>query len=180
MADNKSSRPDRVGKHGSGFYGLTIPRPESKVQRTTRDTSGGSETERASNADSIREGRAVSGQDSGDAEVNPVEEWEDEPNTDIIKALLQSDEPGSNEQAEKLARQKLQAQAKRLTPPSFGAVRAMNTNHYALITEKDESGWTAELRDLDGKDRVWLGAGPSELDAISNALMKFFESVPVT
>ena len=44
-------------------------------------------------------------------------EWDDEPNTDIIEALIDSDPP----LAEHLARKKLHAIAKRPTPEAFPA-----------------------------------------------------------
>ena len=48
-------------------------------------------------------------------------EWMDEPDTEVIRRLRDSDEPGSSEEAERLMRKKLHCQARRITssfPPS--------------------------------------------------------------
>lgn len=50
--------------------------------------------------------------------------------------------------------------------------------HYVLITENDDTGWEAELRNVDS-DRFWVGSGVSELDAIGDCLQKAMSSMGV-
>jgi len=58
--------------------------------------------------------------------IVPIEEdWdEDEPTTGLIRQLIESDKPGSSEEAERLMRKKLHCQARRITPSSFPASKA--------------------------------------------------------
>jgi hypothetical protein len=55
------------------------------------------------------------------SEEEALADWLDEPDTSVIRALLDSDAPGSNEEAERLMRKKLHCQARRITPESFPA-----------------------------------------------------------
>jgi hypothetical protein len=56
----------------------------------------------------------------------------------------------------------------------------MKEKHYALRTERSESEtWYATLKDLDESvdgGRVWIGTGGTELEAITQALLKAFEA----